>query len=145
GILPFHVKMLPSNPEFIDYKHLKMGPEKLNEHLKYALTQDAGREILEKWLDQKLSPPYNSSGFNRCKVILLGYNLAEQIPFFKKWMGEDLYNEWFNPFTRDILNTATYLNDRAATHASDVPYSKTDFTYLCSVNNLERRERKFDS
>jgi hypothetical protein len=146
GVMPLLLNIRPEYPERLDsscaYKTTK---EELAEIMAHSFTQMEAIDQLEHWLDKKLDLKYNRSGYTRCKIHLLGYNLADMRPFLVKWLGYDTYSEWFSPEYRDLLATATVMNDiKGFQGHAEVPFFHVDAFHRLARTLKMRRDRPYN-
>lgn len=134
-IVPFYTLIKPQNPKTWDAEAKKKTGLNM-EAIKMGHDPFKAADLLESWLD-KLNLPFNKSGYNRCKILPLGYNYQFDLKFIIKWLGEELYKEWFDHQYRDPMIVANYLNDQAGMHAERVPFSKRTLSWVANQYKVE--------
>jgi len=133
-VMPFYIEMIPYYPERADPQAMRVN------RLNFAIIgqrghdPDKAKDLLEEWVD-KLGLPYTKYN-NRKQIIPLGQNYSFDEGFMKAWLGSETYNSIFHYDARDTKRVATYLNDRAAMHAEDVPFNKTKLSWLAGKLNI---------
>lgn len=133
-VLPFYILMRPDNLEVYSTQAQRVtGITK--EALKDGHDKFKAIDLLEEWID-KLGLPHNVSGYNRCKIIPLGYNYVFDRSFILKWLGHEQYEEWFHHQFRDPMITANFLNDQAAMHAELAPHPKLTLGAMCGRQGI---------
>ena len=98
-----------------------------------------GALLIDSWVaEQTFINYYKNLGLKTTKRIqMLTFNAGITVPFLTDWfgVGEDrvaLINDYFDlQHTRDMVSTASYLNDLAYRNSLNFPISKLDFAYLC--------------
>ena len=135
---PFNIHLIPEHPERIAPAATKCHGKHLAQIMNHGFDRFSAIGLLETWID-KLGLPFTKSKSKnqRCKIIPLGHNLPFDIPFIKRWLGNEQYNDWFFGHHRDTMQIALYLNDHAAQHAETVPFSKVGLAWLANQFNIE--------
>ena len=128
-ILPFHQHMIPNRPEFVDEVYMAKMKTTIRSDV---YTSGAILDLLEKWYD-KLDLGYDKFGNNRCRLLLVGYDLHNTIPFLQEWLGDAQISDFFHPDVIDIRSVANYINDKAAIIAEPVMFAKRKLKYLQST------------
>lgn len=133
-VIPFYINIAPEYPERIDPEAIKVSRVSRAEIMK-GHDREKAKDLLEDWKN-KLGLPVTKFG-SPCKIIPLGQNYFFDMPFLKHWLGISLYDSIFHYHPRDTMATAIYLNDRAACHAEEVPFSKVGLTWLARKLGVE--------
>jgi DNA polymerase III epsilon subunit-like protein len=141
-VLPFYLNMIPEDPQRADPQALKKNKLKLTELALTGYDKIKAIDLFEEWV-VKLKLPTTKWGTPK-KLMPLGQNYSFDKPFIMKWLGTDVYNQYFNYHHHDTMVTAHYLNDRAAYHAEKVPFNKTNLQWLCTTLNIQS-ERAHDA
>ena len=141
-IPPFVLFMKPEHPERIDPHALHVNKLKLDSIMEHGIDKITAEELFEKWI-HGLGLPVTKYGTPK-KIIPLGQNYCFDKGFICAWLGDKLYNEYFDYHYVDTMITANYLNDRAAMRAETVPFSKINLTYLASTLKISH-ERAHDA
>lgn len=126
-ILPFYVNLRPDFPERMDREAMKIN--KIVDITTNSFDKIHAIDLLKEWID-KLKVPCNKYGIPK-KITPLGQNFAFDKSFIIPWLGQALYDEWFDYHFRDTMTSALYLNDQASFHARDMPFHKVNLTWLC--------------
>ena len=130
-IMPFTLFMKPEHPERIDPQALHVNKLRLETIMEHGVDRILAEELLEKWI-HSLGLPVTKYGTPK-KIIPLGQNYCFDRGFITNWLGNKLYDEYFDYHYVDTMITANYLNDRAAMRAEKVPFSKINLVYLAST------------
>lgn len=136
-VLPFYIKMIPYHPERADEKALRVSSVKLPDATLNGFDQEAAKDLLEEWVD-KLGLPMRKGGWTQCQIMPLVQNGLHDIPFIKRWLGLELYEQFFHPHVRDTMIAALFANDVAGMHVEKIPYPKVNLSYLCSQLKFKR-------
>jgi len=131
-VLPFYIELRPEHPERIDPEAMKVNRLNAAKISQRGFDQEKAKDMLREWYD-KLELPFTKSGNYQKRIIPLGQNFAFDKAFILHWLGVEMYNEFFEYHYADTMNTAHYLNDRAAMHGEKVPFSKINLKYLAST------------
>ena len=135
-VMPFYIEMKPEFPERIDKEAIKINKLDICKIVLRGFDQEKAKDLLREWFD-KLGLPYTKSGQFQKRIIPLGQNYAFDRSFIQRWLGIEMYNELFDYHYADTMNTATYLNDRAAMHGEPVPFSKINLSFLANKLDVE--------
>jgi DNA polymerase III epsilon subunit-like protein len=141
-VLPFYLNFVPEYPWRAAPEALKKNKLKLHELALNGFDQIKAIDLFEEWI-KKLGLPTTKYGTPK-QIMPLGQNYSFDKPFIMKWLGVNMYNQYFNYQHHDTMVTAHYLNDRAAYHAERVPFNKTDLQWLCTTLNVQS-ERAHDA
>jgi DNA polymerase III epsilon subunit-like protein len=131
-VFPFHITMKPEHPERVNDEANRLSKGNIAKACREGHDQEKAKELLDHWWN-KLDLPYNAYGSRQCTVIPLGQNYGYDRGFIQRWLGTDLYGDYFHYHYRDTMTTALYLNDRAASRGEPVPFSKVNLSYLAST------------
>lgn len=129
-VFPFHAYLQPESD------HAAKGMRG-NRKMSYAKARKIGfppetaADLLVEWV-QKLSLVYDKYGSNLCRILPLGHNYSKDQIFIEKWLGKELYEDYFDPRYRDTMISALHMNDRSSFQAAKAPYPKTNLQYICS-------------
>jgi len=133
---PFYINVIPDYPERANPEAMAVNRLKFSEIAKSGLDREKAKDVLVEWVD-RLDLPFTTYG-NRKKIIPLGQNLYYDIPFLKRWLGVDGYDDIFYPCPVDTMVVAAHKNNRAACHADHVPYPKINLAYLCNIEGVDK-------
>lgn len=131
---PFYIEIKPEYPERADPKALSVNKLSFAKIAQRGFSKDKATDLLEGWIN-KLKLPYTKYG-TRKKIRPLGHNYAFDRDFIIRWLGIDLYNEWFDYHYADTMIAANFLNDKAAMHGENTPYPKINLTYIANILNV---------
>ena len=131
-VVPFNIYIKPDNIEDVDPKALEVNKIKLETLMTHGFDKETAINLLEDWIENKLGLPRSQGGKPK-KIVPLGQNYAFDRGFIQRWLGVEQYNEWFDYHYKDTMNTANYLNDRAAMQCEEVPFKKVNLRYLAST------------
>lgn len=134
-VLPFYIEMCPDHPERADKEAMDVSRLKLAEIAIRGHDKEKAKDLLMDWV-KKLKLPCTKYGTPK-RIIMLGQNITFDKPFIVKWLGMDMFNEYFDSRMRDTMVVANYLNDRAGMHAEKVPYPKVNLAWLAKTHNIE--------
>jgi len=142
-VVPFYIDIAPESPETADVEAMKVNKLKLAQIAIRGHDREKAVDLLEDWIG-KLGIPCNKYGRPK-RIYPLGHNYsAFDLNFMKKWLGEDRYDQYFDPRIRDTLSICNFLNDHAAMKGEVVPFFKTNLTWVCKQLNITR-ERSHDA
>jgi DNA polymerase III epsilon subunit-like protein len=141
-VIPFYVNFVPEYPERAEMEALRRNKLDLPTLALKGIDKIYAIDLFEEWV-KKLNLPCTSWGTPK-RLIPLGQNYAFDRPFISAWLGNDLYNQYFHYHYKDTMIAAEYLNDRAAYHAEQVPFSKTNLAWLAKTLNVQS-ERAHDA
>jgi DNA polymerase III epsilon subunit-like protein len=133
-VRPFYVNMKPENPETADPKVISM--EKLLDVAQRGFDQETVKDMLIDWIENKLKLAYSSYG-KRKQITPLGHNYAFDHAFLNRWLGVEMYNEYFMSTYRDTMTTALYLNDNRSFHGCDVEFRRVSLSELANILKIE--------
>lgn len=134
-VLPFNIYLRPEHPERMDDDVLKMHKKLLLDVEQYGIDQEKAKDLLEEWIE-KLGLPCTKYGTPK-RIMPLGQNYAFDRSFLERWLGQKMYNYYFQTEQRDTLTVASFLNDVADAHAEKVPFPKRNLRYLCNLLNVD--------
>lgn len=134
-VMPFYIDLKPESPERVDPQALKVNGLKLSEIALRGYDREAAKQLLMDWLE-KLDLAHNKYG-ERKKIIPLGQNYSFDKGFITAWLGIETYNDLFHWEIRDTKRIANYLNDHAAFHGEQPPFSKTSLNWLANKLHVE--------
>jgi DNA polymerase III epsilon subunit-like protein len=137
-VAPFYINLIPENPERLEKEAFKKNKLKIDDLVNKGFDRIAAIDMLGDWI-AKLGLPVTAYGTPKT-IIPLGHNYGFDRVFMIKWLGNDLYDTYFHYHFRDTMIAANYINDAAATHAEDVPFSKVGLQWLC--NKLDVQSEK---
>lgn len=135
-IMPFNILIKPESPQRVDPEALVVNKIQMNKVLTTGFTLDTAITLMEDWIE-KLNLSFTKAGNHRCWIIPLGHNFAFDQAFLGSMLGIQQYNEWFTYRYCDTQIAARFLNDRAAMHGNQVPYSKTALSWLAKQHDVE--------
>lgn len=136
-VMPFHCYITPSTPELCEGVHSQA---RYAEMLKIAWDRYLAEDMFLKWLDS-LNIEYTKYG-KRKSIQLIAYKFYMIYPFLIKWLSQDTFEELFFDHVRDLSSNVNYLNDRAAWHTNEVPYSKPILQWQASKHGVPWENRK---
>lgn len=133
--LPFYINLIPEHPERVSQEALNKNGLDMAELTLKGIDKVKAIDLFEDWIKQ-LKLPTTKYGTPK-QLMPLGHNYSFDRAFIISWLGNDLYNQYFNYHHHDTMIAAHYLNDRAAFHAEKVPFSKTNLQWLCTTLNIK--------
>ena len=134
-ILPLNMFLKPDYPQRADRKAMKVNCIDMANLVARGFDREKAKDLLIDWID-KLGMPCNKYG-NKLTIIPLGQNLSFDISFMKRWLGDDLYSEYFHYHYKDTMISASYINDHAAMHGEKVLFPKINLKYLANILNVD--------
>jgi DNA polymerase III epsilon subunit-like protein len=135
GIMPFYVELKIDYPERTDLEAMSVSRANLVKIQRRGFDKEAAKDLLEDWI-KKLKLPVTSGG--RPKMLIpLAHNWPFDRAFIQAWLGTSLFNDIFWGHYRDTMQTALYLNDKAAMHAEKVPFNKVSLRWVATQLNVE--------
>ena len=96
----------------------------------------AAIDLFDEWFNSLNIKPTKYGTPN--KIIPLGHNYIFDHGFIVKWLGLDLYNQYFHGHYRDTMILASMLNDMHALRLHDVPYNKVKLSWLATQLGIEQ-------
>jgi DNA polymerase III epsilon subunit-like protein len=141
-IIPFYINLKPDHPERASNNAFKKNKLNLLNLIETGFDRIAAIDMLDDWIN-KLKLPVTRYGKLK-QIIPLGQNYQFDKTMLIKWLGYDLYEQYFHYHYKDTMITANFLNDYAAMHAEKVPFSKIGLQWLCSKLNVNS-ERAHDA
>jgi DNA polymerase III epsilon subunit-like protein len=135
--IPLNLFMRPSHFDRLDPEALKVTAANKEKLMSYGVTQDKGVDLFIEWIEN-LNIPLSRRGGRNCRIIPMGYNYLQfDLPFIKRWMGAELYTEYFSHRVLDPYVVAEYINDMAAFAAEPVPYSKLSLGWVAKQHKID--------
>lgn len=131
-VLPFYTEMLPRRPENTDPKAISLNKTEYAQLLINGLDSDRVADLLIEWFD-KLPLPIKKN------IIPLAHNWVFDRGFILDWLGHETFEHIFAPMYRDTMVAASYDNDRADFHVTQIPFPKVNLKYLCSQLKVENQ------
>lgn len=129
--IPFLLDMAPKRPENADSTAMACNRRELAQLVLKGVDADRAADLFCEWVEkQKL-------GFNK-RIMPLGANWPFDREFIKEWLGPKTYEMLFDAQYRDVMSTATYLNDLASIRGLPYPWPKVNLAYLCNQMRIER-------
>lgn len=143
-VLPFNIYIRPDRPERADRAAMEVSKIELAHIYNVGFDKEKAKDVFDEWY-KRLNLSWNKYRTRQCRVIPLGHNITQfDIPFLKNWLGRLNYENYFFHHARDTMLIASYLNDKAAFHVEQVPFSKIDLSYCLSSIGL-KRDRAHDA
>jgi len=133
-VLPFYLNFIPEFPERADPEAVKHNKLSLADLTLRGIDKLKAIDYFEEWI-KKLNLPCTKYGTPK-QLMPLGQNYSFDKAFIMRWLGTDLYNQYFNYHHHDTMVAAHYLNDRAGYHNEKVPFNKTNLVWLCKILNV---------
>lgn len=131
-IIPLNIIIKPENLNHIDYKS-----EAVIKAILSGFDKESVKDLLIEWI-KTLKIGFTKYGTPK-KIIPLGYNYgAFDLKFMIKWLGLELYNQYFHFAYRDTMTLALMLNDFYGFRADRVPYPKYNLRWLATHLNISR-------
>ena len=133
-LLPFHCDIKPRYINRIDLDEMTISRERMQNICKHGLDPLVAADLLEQWFERL--PMYHKK-----KIMPMSYNWAETYPFLCNMLGQRTTEYVFDYRYRDLLPISVWLNDYSYYKINTYPFSKNNFTYLCSSLGIERADR----
>ena len=90
-------------------------------------------DLFDEWF-QKLGTKIGK------KIAPLGQNWPFDRAFILNWLGQETFNQMFDPRYRDTMVVANYLNDHADFRLEPYPFSKVNLAWLAKVCNVPHEQ-----
>jgi DNA polymerase III epsilon subunit-like protein len=136
-VMPFCIEIKPEHPERAneDIQHKLSNREAYIKACERGFDQEKAKDLLEIWIE-RLKLPCTEFGTPK-RIMPLGQNFGFDKGFITRWLGVEMYNQYFDYHYADTMVAAMYLNDRAGMHAEPIPFSKINLTYLASTLKID--------
>ena len=125
---PFNLMIKPVRLENVDWAHLPsyISKSDVMRYITYGTEQIKAEDMLEEWVGRLGLKPGK-------RIVPLGHNYDFDRSFIEKWLGKDLYQDWFHYIYRDTMRVALTLNDMALFHHGEYPFPKVGLQYMKSL------------
>lgn len=124
GVSPFYMNMKPEHPERASRVAMRINGLDLDK-LKRCPTKVQVADALDVWF-KGLNLPLGK------KLVFLTQNAPFDLAFLKDWLGQELFEMYFQRRGRDTMFAANFLNDRAAFQCQPVPFPSVSLESLCN-------------
>lgn len=132
-VRPFDLLIKPNEPDLINTTINAKKKEALRSALSHGVSQEDVIDFFEDWVENHLKLGYNTSGYNKNKILPLGHDYYLSYPFLRDLLTPSWYDDYFDVHIKDVQILANIINDVYAQHGLPVPYRKTDLTYIAST------------
>lgn len=119
---PFNTTIRPENSNNADPRYVSK--ERLLKILK-GLDPMTVIDLFEDWFS-KLNLP------DRKKIMVISHDWVLKSAFLRHMFQSTLFDLYFHPWYRDLIPVSLYLNDNADMNIEQVPYPKSNLTFLAT-------------
>lgn len=128
-LMMFNMKMIPEQPENIDYTYCRLSRSDV---ARVGVTGFNNMKVADLFVDW-----FERMSLNiRKKIIPISHNYASKLPIIRDWLGHTAYNDIFDEDYRDTLVATHYLNDRESSRAEVPPFSKQGLRWIAKRFNI---------
>lgn len=132
SILPFVLDVRPKRPEDpVNMRMMRINRVRYCDIVTRGMDAYDAAERFYEWYERLKLQSYK-------RIIPLAWNWPEGREFVRAWLGPKTFDLCFHTQYRDVMQTATFLNDRAGWRGELFQYPKCDLAYLCSQLKIER-------
>lgn len=124
-IIPFEVQIKPEHPETADMDAVKISKMDFLKLCETGLDPYIAGDLFLHWIE-KLKLP------ERKRLSPLAHNWKFDQAFIKVWLGETAFSTYIDGRSRDTMEVALFLNDRADRRNEEIPFPKVNLGYLAS-------------
>jgi len=125
------IKAIAALPVYLSYERDRMRiPFYIN--FTKGLTLAYGRECFEQWWTRL-------DGHRKNNIICFDHRI--DYVFFRYWLGDDAFFDYFNDTGMDVLSVVKYLNERAILQGEDRPFLNLSLTSVCNALDIQRPAR----
>lgn len=130
----FNITIAPTDLNSVDPESLKVRGQTYDD-LFAGTPAPAAMDLLDSWIERlNLGPK---------RIMLLGHNLAFDVPFVKKFMGPLSYDLVFDSRLRDTLTIAQFINDTDEVNQKRHMFPRQALTNMVGYLKLEADDRKY--
>ena len=134
-VMPFCIDLKIECIERIDPQALKVNKIDLHNLQMRGFDKEKAKDLLRTWIEKLGLPIFKDK--TPCKIRPLGQNYAFDRDFIQRWLGCEMYNEFFDYHYTDTMIAANFINDRAAMHGEPAPYNKVSLVNLAKHHSVE--------
>lgn len=120
---PFYISIRPDHPERQKGAAGVHGL-KMDELLSMSVSQEKAADLFDEWF-VNLELPYKK------RLAPLAHNWAFERGFLSHWLGLETFDAIFHPYARDTWVLATIINDAAAWHGRECPFTRIKLGAMC--------------
>lgn len=123
GIIPFYLDLKVKRPENINKKAVKLNRTDFYTRQLRAIDPWEAADMLDEWV-QKLNLPMRKG------ICALASNWPFDRSFIIDWLGHESFQQFFSPWYRDTMVSATFQNDIADHRGNRIEYPKVGLASL---------------
>lgn len=126
---PFYMNIRPEHPE---RQRGAAGVHglKVEELASSAVSQSKAADLLDEWF-VGLDLPFGK------KLCPLAHNYPFERGFLTHWLGLDTFDAMWHPYSRDTMALGLTINDAAAWHGRDCPFSRVSLGSMCNAFGID--------
>ena len=130
-VVPFDLKIKPEKVEDIDWEAFKLNKIDFFKLYQIGLDKDDAAELFEEWVE-KLKLP------DRKRISPLAHNWKFDNAFIREWLSPASSELHIDARSRDTMEVALYINDRADHRNEQIPFPKVNLGYLASCLKIKQ-------
>lgn len=123
GMKPFYINMAPDHPERESGAGSVHGIS-MEELLATGVSQVDSADMFDEWY-RSLELPFGR------RLVPLAHNWAFERSYLLHWLGLETFSDIWSGHPRDTLIFGCLLNDLAAWHGRDIPFSRLNLGFMC--------------
>jgi len=122
-IIPFYIDLKVKRPENIEPEAVKLNRTDFYKRQLRAIDPWAAADMFDEWI-QKLNLPIRKG------ICPLASNWPFDRSFIIDWLGRESFEQFFSPWYRDTMVSATFQNDIADHRGNRIEYPKVGLAPL---------------
>lgn len=127
-LLPFDIKMQPTNYDVIDYSFVSK--DYIADLEDNAFSPYIALELFIEWIE-RLELPINK------RVHPLAHNWVFDSAFLMRWMGFESFNHYIDGRFHDLFAASQFINACDDFHNTRYHFAKTKLSYVCSQLGID--------
>lgn len=129
-IVPFDIKIKPEKIDNINWEAFKINKTDFFKLCETGMDKYEAADLFEQWVE-KLGLP------DRKRISPLAHNWKFDNAFIREWLSPPTSGLWIDGRSRDTMEVALYLNDRADHRNEQIPFPKVNLGYLASQLKIQ--------
>ncbi len=129
-VSPFYMNIAPKHPERVEKAATRVHGLDIDDLVANAPDSWRAADLFDEWF-QRLDLPFKKN------LVPLAQNWAFERGFLTHWLGIETFDQLWHFHPRDTMLFALSINDAAAFHGKDIPFSQVGLLSLCDKFGIE--------
>lgn len=131
-VVPFDLKIKPEKIDNIDWEAFKVTKINFFKLVESGLDKYDAADLFEQWVEQLKLP-------DRKRISPLAHNWKFDNAFIRQWLSAPTSELYIDGRSRDTMEVALYINDRADHRSEQIPFPKVNLGYLASCLKIPHK------